>query len=201
MSQKTFRIRVASIKDAEELLLIYAPYVTETAITFEYEVPSIEEFRKRIQRTLENYPYIVAECDGELLGYAYTGVFKDRAAYDWSVETSIYIKGEMKGLGIGRKLYEAIERISKAQNILNLNACISYPEICDQYLTRNSVEFHEYLGFQMVGEFHKCGYKFCTWYNMVWMEKLLGSHTSAPLPVIPFSQMSADVLRDIGIEL
>lgn len=201
MNQQSVRIRVASIKDAEELLRIYAPYVTETAITFEYEVPSIGEFRKRMERTLENYPYIVAECDGELLGYAYTGVFKDRAAYDWSVETSIYVKGEMRGLGIGRKLYDAIERISQAQNILNLNACISYPEICDPYLTRNSVEFHEHLGFQMAGRFHKCGYKFRTWYDMVWMEKLLGSHTSAPLPVIPFSQMRADVLYGIGVEI
>ena len=130
-------IRVATPQDAGALLAIYAPYVTDTAITFEYEVPSLTEFRERIRHTLERYPYLVMEQDGEILGYAYAGPFKERAAYDWAVETTIYVKQGMKKQGIGRKLYQALEDILIRQNILNLNACIGYPTVEDEYLTRN----------------------------------------------------------------
>lgn len=101
-------IRTAQISDAEELLAIYKPYIENTAITFEYNVPSIEEFANRIKTTLKRYPYIVAELNGKIVGYAYAGVFKGRKAYDWSVETSIYIRLENHGNGIGRKLYEKL---------------------------------------------------------------------------------------------
>ena len=114
------KIRTARPEDAPELLKIYAPYVENTAITFEYEVPSIEDFKCRIERTLKKYPYLVAERDGELLGYAYTGEFKERAAYDWAVETSIYVRQDRKGLGLGRRLYAALEAVSRLQNVLNL---------------------------------------------------------------------------------
>lgn len=185
-------IQVATIEDAKEILEIYAPYVTGTAITFEYDVPSLEEFQDRMKNTLKKYPYIVAKSnDEEILGYAYSGVFKGRKAYDWAVETTIYVKRDERGRGIGRMLYEALENISKAQNILNLNACIAYPEVEDKYLTRDSVKFHERLGYHMVGEFHQCGYKFGRWYHMVWMEKMIGEHGENPLPVINFSDLSA----------
>ncbi len=185
-------IQVATIEDAKEILEIYAPYVTGTAITFEYDVPSLEEFQDRMKNTLKKYPYIVAKSNDErILGYAYSGVFKGRKAYDWAVETTIYVKRDERGRGIGRMLYEALENISKAQNILNLNACIAYPEVEDKYLTRDSVKFHERLGYHMVGEFHQCGYKFGRWYHMVWMEKMIGEHEENPLPVINFSDLSA----------
>ena len=180
------RIRVAKPEDAEELLDIYAPYVTGTAITFEYEVPSVEEFRARITHVLEKYPYLVAEADGAVIGYAYAGAFKERAAYDWAVETSIYLRKDKKKHGVGRKLYEALEQALNMQHILNVNACIAYPEEEDEHLNADSVRFHKKMGYSMVGEFHRCGYKFGTWYNMVWMEKLLGEHLKEPLPVIPF---------------
>ena len=195
MDMKNSYIRVATPDDAEEILAIYAPYVKNTVITFEYEVPSLEEFKGRIQNTLEKYPYIVAEKDGEILGYAYTGAFKGRAAYDWAVETTIYLKENAKGMGLGRKLYEALENISKAQHIINMNACIGYPEVEDEYLTKNSAQYHKHLGYSMVGEFHKCGYKFGRWYNMVWMEKMIGEHPDQPEPFIPFSELSAEMLK------
>ena len=110
-------IRVATVEDAQQILQIYAPYIEKTAITFEYEVPALEEFRGRIQHTLKKYPYLVAEEAGEILGYAYTGPFKERAAYDWAVETTIYVKEDKKQRGIGKLLYQALEEISKAQNI------------------------------------------------------------------------------------
>lgn len=191
---ETIKLRTARPDDAEELLKIYAPYVENTAITSEYEVPSVAEFRARIENTLKKYPYIVAERGGELLGYAYTGPFKSRAAYNWAAETSIYVKEGQKGLGLGRKLYEAIETISRMQNILNLNACIVYPKVDDEYLTKNSAKFHEHLGFKYVGEFHDCAYKFGRWYNMIWMEKSIGEHMAVPATVVAFCDLDK---RDI----
>ena len=171
-------IRVAAVEDAEKLLQIYAPYVINTAITFEYEVPTIQEFRKRICHILKRYPYLVAEKNGELLGFAYASAFHERAAYDWAVETSIYICMNRRKMGIGRKLHDCLEKLLKEQGILNLNACIAYPRSEDEYLTKNSVEFHSHLGYRLVGEFYQCGYKFNRWYNMVWMEKQIGEHVS-----------------------
>ena len=169
-------IRTASAADAPALLKIYRPYVENTAITFEYDVPSTEEFTSRIQHTLRKYPYLVAEEKGTLLGYAYAGPFHERPAYDWAVETSIYVDQSLKHRGIGRMLHDALETALRKQGILNMNACIAYPPKEDEHLDKNSVEFHTHMGYRLVGEFHKCGYKFNHWYNMVWMEKLIGEH-------------------------
>ena len=169
-------IRSASVNDAEALLNIYAYYVENTAITFEYKVPTVEEFQQIIANTLKKYPYLVAEKEGTILGYAYAGVFKDRAAYDWSAEVTIYLSHNATKCGIGRKLYEALETEMKKRGFLNLYACIGYPVEEDEYLTKNSAQFHAHLGYQTVGEFHKCGYKFGRWYNMIWMEKLIGGN-------------------------
>lgn len=187
--EEKIRIRIAVPEDAEALLDIYRPYVEKTAITFEYEAPSIEEFRQRICNTLKKYPYLVAERNSEILGYAYTGPFIARAAYDWSVETSIYLKMGSTKQGIGKRLYKVLEDISRAQNIINMYACIGYPETEDEHLTNNSVEFHGHIGFCMVGKFYKCGYKFGTWYHMAWMEKLLTDHPKVPQNVIAFPEL------------
>lgn len=182
-------IKTASEQDAAELLEIYRPYVEETAITFEYEVPSVEEFARRIRETKKRYPYLIAVCDGELMGYTYAGPFKERAAYDWSVETSIYVKMEKKRLGIGRALYAALEEMLARQGILNVNACIAYPKEENTHLTMDSVRFHEKLGYQLVGRFHESGYKFHEWYDMVWMEKRIGEHKKDQPDIIPFPQL------------
>ncbi len=169
-------IRLATVEDAPKLLEIYRYYVESTAITYEYDVPSLEEFEKRIENVLKNFPYIVAEQDGTILGYAYASKFHERAAYQWSVEMSIYLDKDQKRNGLGRMLYEELEKRLKAQGILNLYACIGYPEKEDEYLTYDSVRFHEKMGYKLIGEFHKCGKKFDRWYNMVWMEKIIGEH-------------------------
>lgn len=186
--RKEVRIRTATKADAPALLNIYAPYVEQTAITFEYEVPSVEEFAGRIEHILEKYPYLVAEAEGEIVGYAYAGTFKARAAYDWSVETTIYVNQKKKRMGIGGKLYAALEEALRAQHILNLNACIGYPQKEDEYLTKDSEKFHQKLGYRLVGTFHDSGYKFGRWYDMIWVEKMLGEHTESPASVIPFSE-------------
>lgn len=183
-------VRVAKVEDAEEILGIYAPYVQGTAITFEYVVPSVEEFRERIRHTLQKYPYLVACADGKIVGYAYAGAFKERAAYDWAVEMTVYVDQNRKKQGIGRLLYEQLEKALYRQNILNVNACIACPVGEDTHLTADSIFFHERMGYSMVGKFHQCGYKFDTWYDMVWMEKFLGEHPQHPQKVIPFSKVN-----------
>lgn len=185
----TVTIRNVTASDAPALLAIYAPYVEKTAITFEYDVPSLPDFSARIRRTLERYPYLAAEREGELIGYAYAGPFHERAAYDWCVETSIYLKMEERGRGVGTRLYAALEDALARQGVLNANACIAWPEQEDAYLTQGSVRFHEALGYRRIGQFHDCGFKFGRWYSMVWMEKLLGAHPAAPAPVVPYRSL------------
>ena len=134
--------------DAKALVAVYAPYVLHTAVTYEYEVPSVEEFRSRIEHTLENYPYVVAEVDGEIAGYAYTGRLGVRAAFAWAAETSIYLREDCHGLGIGTMLYEALERFSAAQHIVTLHSAIAWSDDADDpWLTRGSPAFHRHLGF------------------------------------------------------
>lgn len=190
MTDAKIRIRPVSTEDAEELLAIYSPYVKETAITFEYDVPSAEEFAERIRTVQKKYPYLAAVEEGRIVGYAYAGAFKSRAAYDWAVEVSIYVKKGCHGKGVGRMLYAALENRLRKQNIVNLYACIASTETEDEYLTRDSIRFHEHMGYRLIGEFRKCGYKGGRWYDMVWMEKIIGTHQHCQPEVIPFFEIS-----------
>jgi sortase and related acyltransferases len=176
MKTNNMSIRTVRPEDAKGLLDIYAYYVEETAISFETEVPSVEEFKIRIEEILKSYPYIVACDNDELLGYAYLHPFVGRKAYELSAETTIYLNPVKKKMGIGKKLYSVLEDIAKAQNITNLYSCIGYVDVEDEYLNNNSVEFHEHMGYRMVGKFENCGHKFDRWYHMVWMEKIIGEH-------------------------
>lgn len=176
VNDTSISIRTAEVNDAGRLLDIYAYYVTKTAVSFECAVPSLAEFRSRIEKTLAKYPYLVLEENGVVRGYAYAGVFKDREAYDRSCEMTIYLEHGAEGRGYGRLLYEVLEKDLKDRGILNLYACIGDPVTEDEYLTKNSEQFHRHLGYRKVGEFHKCGYKFDRWYNMIWMEKMIGEH-------------------------
>ena len=165
MDDNALHIRTAHLSDAPALRAIYAPYVEKTAITFEYTVPDVEEFAARMRATLCRYPYLVAERGGELVGYAYAGPFGSRAAYAWAVEMSIYLREDQRHQGTGRRLYAALEAVLRAQNVQNLYACIGYPDGADDaHLTKNSAQFHAHLGYRIVGEFSRCGYKFGTWY-------------------------------------
>ena len=169
-------IRSALPDDAGRILEIYSYYVENTAITFEIDVPSPDEYKKRITKTLARYPYLVLEEDGRIEGYAYAGVFYDRAAYDHSCEVTIYLDRNSHGKGYGKLLYGELEMELKARGIINLYACIADPVVEDEYLTSNSEQFHAHLGYVKNGEFHKCGYKFGRWYNMIYMEKIIGEH-------------------------
>lgn len=176
----SIKISKVTIDDAPELLRIYAPYVKNTAISFEYDVPSKEEFKSRITDISSKYPYLKATVDGKVVGYAYANTFKSRAAYDWSVETTIYLDQDFRRMGIGRILYEMLEKELKDIGILNMNACIASPVGPSKYLSPDSIDFHLRMGFKEVGTFHKSGFKFGEWFDMMWMEKMIGEHTSSP---------------------
>ena len=187
---KDIVIREVSLMDAPELVEVYRPYVEKTAITFEYEVPSVEEFTDRIKNISAKYPYLVVEQDGHIIGYAYTSAFHVRKAYEWSAEMSIYLSDRCKGLGLGRKLYEILEDISYKQGITNLYACIGAPEKEDEYLTNNSINFHDHMGYKLIGRFTRCGYKFSRWYDMVWMEKIIAQHQTDAKDIIPYPMLN-----------
>ncbi len=188
--QNTARIRVVTPEDAPQLLEIYRPYVEHTAVSFEWDVPTEEEFQARIQKTLQKYPYFAAEDRGELLGYAYLGPFVGRRAYEYAAETTIYLRRECRKMGLGRQLYTALEETARAQNLCSLCACIGVPEQEDEYLTLDSVRFHEHMGYRMVGTFSRCGYKFGRWYGMAWMEKIIAPHLSPAPDRIDFPDLT-----------
>ena len=123
------------------------------------------------------------------MGYAYANTFKNREAYDWSVETSIYVDENSRGKGLGLQLYKALENLLKKQGILNVNACITNPSEESKYVTKESILFHEKLGYRHVGTFHNSGYKFDEWFDMSWMEKSLGEHNLNPGKVIEISKL------------
>ncbi|HEL1768438.1 TPA: N-acetyltransferase [Streptococcus suis] len=159
-------IRSARTEDAADLVAIYAPYVEKTAITFETEVPTVEAFASRIEKTLEKFPYLVAEEEGRVVGYAYASTYYARAAYDWTVELSVYIKQEVRGKGIGTLLYNALEKELTARGFKNFLACIALPNPA-------SLALHKKRGYEQVAHFKNVGYKFDTWHDIVWLQKSL----------------------------
>ena len=159
-------IRIATEKDVPDILEIYAPYVKNTTITFEYEVPAKEEFLERFRRITADFPWILWEENGQILGYAYACRPFERTAYSWCAEPSIYLTPEAQGKGIGKKLYAALEELLKRQGYRILLALITGENL-------RSLQFHEKLGYRKVGELIGCGYKFERWLNVFWAEKQL----------------------------
>jgi len=177
-------IQDASLEDAERISDIYAYYVKNTAITFEYDVPTLNEIQNRIKNTMEHFPYLVIKQAGIIQGYTYASPSNTWAAYSRACETSIYISHTAQKCGLGRKIYETLEHRLKEMGMFNLYACVAYPGTEDSFLNKNSAGFHEYMGFSKIGEFHKCGYKSGRWYNMVYMEKLIGQHCASGFQAI-----------------
>ena len=193
-------LRMASPADAPVLAAIYAPYVRETAISFEYEPPTDGVFAERIREVLEQFPYLAAVRGEELLGYAYAHPYGVRKAYSHSVELSVYIRRDCRGLGIGRMLYEAMEVLLKAQNITNLYVLVAGVETEDEYLTHDSQRFHLAMGYEYVGKLHKAGYKFGRWYDMITMEKLIAPHPEHTQPeVLPWYELDDSVFEQANV--
>jgi len=178
------RFRQATIDDAKELVSIYAPYITNTTITFETEIPTIEDFQQRIKEITANFPYLVAvDDDNKILGYAYAHLYGTRAAYAWTVEASIYVDHNYKGHGLGRELYQRLEAILKQQGVVNLLAAVTEEN-------SGSVKFHEKLGYREVGTFQKAGFKFGRWLDVIWLQKEINPKLPEMKPIIPFDKLS-----------
>ena len=179
--EEHFTIREAAESDAAALLDIYAPYIRDTAITFEYDVPTAEEFVARIADILKTHPYLVCEQDGKPVGYAYAHRIRERAAYDWAAELSIYLAPEAQGQGVGTALYRCLVDLLAMQNLRILYGCVTLPN-------GKSQKLHEKLGFSLVGVWHGSGWKRNGWHDVGWFEKRIGA-CCIPQPVAPFEKL------------
>jgi L-amino acid N-acyltransferase YncA len=168
-----FVIRLAKETDAVGALNIYRPFVLNTAITFEYEVPTEEEFGKRISATLKEFPWLVCLRNNEIIGYAYAHKHRFRTAYDWSPESTIYLSNENHRKGIGRTLYTTLFQILKLQGYFNVFAGVCLPNV-------KSISFHRAMGFEDIGVFKKIGYKNEAWHDTNWFQLSLRDHIINP---------------------
>lgn len=182
------KLRLASPSDGEALARIYAYYVEETGVSFEYDAPSGEEFSRRIAHKMKKYPYIVAERDGRPIGYAYASEFRERAAYGWDAELSVYLDRCERRNGVGRMLYTALTELLKRQNFVNLYAIITLPH-------DESEAFHSKMGFEKLCEVDRVGYKKGKWYGLTWYRLVLCE--GEPKPIIPFPALDAKVIGEI----
>lgn len=178
LNLKNCHLRLATTADAAELLKIYAPFVESedrnlSNVSFEYEVPTVEEFAGRIRDISAAYPYIVCEHEGRLIGYVYAHPYIQRAAYQWGAEVTIYLAPEGQGVGLGRVMYTALESLLRLQGIKTLYSCITASN-------KHSVKMHEALGYKIIGTFEKTGFKHGHWLDMVWMEKRIADLPAAP---------------------
>jgi L-amino acid N-acyltransferase YncA len=183
-------IRLATPADANGILNIYSPYITDTSYTFETEVPSEEDFGIRIASYLQHWPWLVYEVDNVIAGYAYGASYRERIAYQWSVESSIYIHDDYQQRGIGAALYEALFAILKKQGYRNVYAVINLPN-------DKSVALHEKAGFQYFATYKNVGYKLGEWKNVGWWELIINDYTIEPEPPVRFSEMNKDFLEPL----
>ncbi len=174
------QLRLATESDVAAMLALYAPYIEQTTVTFEYEVPSQEEFSARFAAVTARFPWYVAEQDGRLLGYAYADRAFERAAFQWDAELSVYLAPEAQGRGIGRALYARLE-----QTLRELGYCTAYALVTQENAA--SVAFHRALGYTLRAVLPATGYKHGRWLALYWYEKPLCPKTQAPAPPRPFS--------------
>ena len=190
LKKEDLSFRFATENDAEKILAIYKPYVENTTITFEYNVPTIEEFRERIREILKDYPYIVCEYGNEIVGYAYAHRIWSRAAYQWDAELSIYTNEKYAGNGIGKKLYGILLEILKLQNVVNVYGLVTYPN-------KSSEKLHNYFGFKKVAFFENVGFKFGKWIGVTWFEKAINPYFENPDSIKRISEIDESEIKKI----
>ena len=184
-----YTLRLAQEADAEELLKIYAPFVasedrTLSDVSFEYEVPSVSEFAGRIRDISANYPYIVCEHEGRLIGYVYAHPYIPRAAYQWGAEVTIYLAPEGQGVGLGRIMYTKLEELLRLQGVVATYACVTKSN-------EHSVKMHEALGYKIIGTFDNAGFKHGHWLDVVWLEKRIAELSAQPAAIRSIKEISA----------
>lgn len=191
-------IRLADPKDLPQMLAIYGPYVENTAYSFEYTVPTMAEFTARFENYTRQFPWLVWEEDGEILGYAYGSAPYERAAFGWCAEASVYLCPQAHRKGIGTKLYKALEEILTQQGYWKLYALVTSEN-------QISVAFHEALGYRQIATFPDCGYKFGRLHSLIWLEKDLNSVENTKSLPTPFSafgknyQKIQDILANMSL--
>ena len=191
-------LRIAPEADVPAILHIYAPYVLNSTATFEYDVPSFEEFLQRFRTITAQFPWLVWEEGGEILGYAYASPPYSRAAYSWCAEPTIYLRPDAQGKGVARKLYAALEWLLDKQGYHVL-----YALICAE--NAPSLRFHEKCGFQKAVCFSDCGFKFGRWLGMTWMEKRLKTGeipSTKPVPwmsIVENAENFANILGSLSL--
>jgi len=183
-------IRMATKEDAAGMLNIYAPFILNSGITQETEVPSIEEFQKRIISNLTERPWLVCEIDNEIAGYAYAGKHRDRKGYQWCTEPSVYISEKYYGFGIAKALYTALFEISKLQGYVNAYAVITLPN-------DRSIAFHKKFGFDHLTVFKKIGYKLNQWHDVGWMQYEIEPHVADPADPIKLPKINKTLIDSI----
>lgn len=172
-------IRLAHAADAAAILAIYAPYIRDTSYTFETEVPDNESFGDRIRQYTLDYPWLVYETDGEIAGYAYASRYRERVAYQWSVECSVYIHTGYFGKHIAQALYTQLFELLRLQGIMNVYAVINLPN-------ERSVAFHEKMGFTYFATYPSVGYKLGKWKNVGWWQLQLNDYIQDPPAPVPY---------------
>ena len=183
-------IRLAKPSDAAGILDIYAPYIRDTSITFETDVPTIPDFGKRINSYLENWPWLVDEQDGIITGYAYASRYRERVAYQWGVECSVYIHDNFQRKGIAKALYTKLFAILKSQGFTTVYAVINLPN-------DPSVVFHETMGFRYFATYEKVGYKLGKWKNVGWWQLQLNEYKDEPAAPVKFSDLDHGLIKEL----
>ena len=178
-------ISMAEENIAAAVLDVYAPYIEKTAITFETAVPDEAAFAARMGSIRRNYPYLVCEAGGKVLGYAYAAMHKERAAYQWGLELSIYVREGFTGRKIGSALYTALTGMLRLQGICNVYGCVTLPNKPSEALLRA-------FGFTLLGVFHKTGYKCGMWHDVGWYEAFIGTHEPNPAPPLPVDALAPE---------
>lgn len=176
-------LRIATQADATAVQAIYAPIVENTFISFETETPTALEMAERIKKTLEFFPYLVCEHDSQVIGYAYAGKHRERAAYQWAADVTVYIHGDFRGGGVGRALYTALIAMLTGQGFYQAFAVIALPNA-------GSIGIHEAFGFKLVGVSTNIGYKMGAWHDVGVWQAQLQSLDLPPRPLIPFPEYS-----------
>ena len=185
-----FRFRRVTEADAVQLLTIYAPYVVDSAISFEYEVPSEEDFKQRI-RSIACLLYTSDAADeGQIIGYAYAHRHMERAAYQWNAEISIYIRQGFTGKGLGKKMCQTLIELLRLQGIRNVFSCVTIPN-------ERSVHLHQSMEFSTEGIFQQAGYKCGKWQTIAWFRKNIASYTNEPAPFLSISRITPQLIDEI----
>lgn len=181
-------LRLATSEDAPQLQAIYAPYAKNTAVNFDFHIPTVQDFEKQIKTMRLKYPFLVCLVNDRIVGYEYGHPQTSWEANQWNAELSIYLMESVSHKGLGTHMYRALIDLLKIQNIKNVYACINASN-------SGSIKFHKRFDFDTIGIFHKNGYKLGEWHDVMWLEKQISLYENPPIPFTPFNQICSEQIQ------